>query len=68
MDHSLTELKDLLVEFLLLLNDMLPPVDGSLKLIDDSIEGGVGPSCPLETLRDAELLAVDLVQDRRKRG
>ena len=40
-------------------------VCGSLKFIHDSVEGWVGPCGPLQSLGDAELLAVDLVQDAR---
>ncbi len=68
MDDSFTELQDLKVEVLLLLEDLFPVVSSSLVLIHHGIEGRVGPSSPLEALRDSELLAVCLVQDRGERG
>lgn len=67
VDDRLTEAQDFLVQVLLLLDDLLPPVNGTLKLIYDGVVGGVCPRCPLQTLRDAKLLAVDLVQYRRQR-
>ena len=45
------------LEYLLALNH------GSLKLINNGVEGRVGSSCPLESLGNTELLAVDLVKD-----
>ena len=62
MHHSLTELADLQVQVFLLLQDLLPPVHGSFKLVDDGVEGGVSPRGPLESLADAELLTADLIQ------
>ena len=49
------------------LKDHLAPVHGSLKLVDGGVEGRGGASGPLESLRDAEPLAVDAVQDARQR-
>ena len=46
---------------LLLLQHGLVSVAGTLELIDGGVEGGVGSSCPLQTLRDTELLAVNLL-------
>lgn len=50
MDDCLTETKDLLVKLLLLLDDLLPSIDGPFKLVYDGIVGGVSPSGPLQTL------------------
>ena len=42
---------------------LLASIHGSLKLINNGVEGRVGPSCPLESLGNTELLAVDPVND-----
>ena len=68
VDDCLTQTQDLLVGLLLLLYDLLATVDGSLKLVNDGIVGGVRAGSPLQALGDAELLAVDLVQHRGQRG
>ena len=49
------------------LKDHLAPVHGSLKLVDGGVERRGGASGPLESLGDAEPLAVDAVQDARQR-
>lgn len=42
---------------------LLASIHCSLKLINNGVEGRVGPSCPLKSLGDTELLAVDLVNN-----
>ena len=49
------------------LKNELSAVHGSLELIDGCVEGGVGASCPLQSLRDAEPLTVDSVQHASQR-
>lgn len=63
MNHSFSHILNLRKECLLCFQLCLVMVAGPLELIDDCIEGSVGPGCPLQALGNAELLAVDFLCD-----